>query len=270
MGGERLQRILAELAAGVGGRWEARLCAVSTVIVGMSGAGIMLMSDDVPQGSVCTSNDVSALIEDWQDTLREGPCVDAFQHGRVVFEPDLADPRTPRWLGFTPRAVEAGVRALFGFPMRVGTVRLGALNLYRDRPGPLSDDQHADALVMADVAARWVLDVQVEAPSGALAQELELGSDFHSVVQNAAGIVSVQLALGVTEASSACGRTLSATTVRLAMSPEPSSPGRCAWSEWTVPLGQLGVRYRNTSDLERAPDKRSLSPGGSAWEEVAR
>ena len=48
--------------------------------------------------------------------------------------------------------------------MRVGAVRLGALNLYCDQPGPLSDDQHADALVMADVAARWVLDVQAAAP----------------------------------------------------------------------------------------------------------
>ena len=78
-------------------------------------------------------------------------------------------------MAFTPQAVEAGVRAVFGFPLRVGAVRLGALNLYQDRPGPLSDDQHADALVMADVIARWVLDVQAGAPPGALAEELERG-----------------------------------------------------------------------------------------------
>jgi hypothetical protein len=89
---------------------------------------------------------------------------------------------------------------VFGFPLRVGTVRLGALNLYRDLPGPLGDDQHADALVMADVAARWVLEVQAHAPAGALADELEVGADFHFVVQNAAGMVSVQLGVSVTEA----------------------------------------------------------------------
>ena len=92
------------------------------------------------------------------------------------------------------------MRAVFGFPLRVGTVRLGALNLYRDRPGPLSDDQHADALVMADVAARWVLEAQAGAPPGALADELEVGADFHFVVHNAAGMVSVQRGLSVTEA----------------------------------------------------------------------
>src|SRR2546430_15552474 len=82
----------------------------------MSGAGIMLMSGDVPQGSVCTTNDVSALIEDLQYTLGEGPCVDAFHHDQVVFEPNLADPGTPRWLGFTPPADEAGRRGPVGGP----------------------------------------------------------------------------------------------------------------------------------------------------------
>jgi AmiR/NasT family two-component response regulator len=84
--------------------------------------------------------------------------------------------------------------------VRVGAVRLGALNLYQDRPGPLSDDQHADALVMADVVAHWVLDVQADAHPGALANELERGANFHFVVHNAAGMVSVQLGVSVTEA----------------------------------------------------------------------
>ena len=160
----------------------------------------MLMSCDVPDGSLCTSNGVSAMIEELQFTLGEGPCVDAFHHDTVVLEPNLTNPRVPRWLAFTPKAVAAGVRAVFGFPLRVGAVRLGALNLYQDRPGPLSDDQHADALVMADLVAQWVLNVQADASEGALAEELERGGDFYSVVHNAAGIVSVQLGVTVTEA----------------------------------------------------------------------
>ena len=115
-------------------------------------------------------------------------------------EPDLADPVTRRWPAFTPPALQAGVRAVFGFPLRVGTVRLGALNLYRDLPGPLTGEQHADALVMADVAARWVLETQAGAPPDMVAKELEAGADFHFAVHNAAGIVSVQEGISVTEA----------------------------------------------------------------------
>ena len=54
--------------------------------------------------------------------------------------------------------------------------------------------------MLADVAARWVLEVQAGAPPGAVAEELEIGADFHFVVHNAAGMVSVQQGVSVTEA----------------------------------------------------------------------
>ncbi len=92
------------------------------------------------------------------------------------------------------------MQAMFGFPLGVGAVRLGALDLYRDSPGPLSGDQHADALLLARVAARWVLDSQAGAVPGSIAAELEAGADFHYIVHNAAGIVSVQEGITVTEA----------------------------------------------------------------------
>jgi hypothetical protein len=165
-------------------------------IAGVTGAGVMLMSGEIPRGSLCTTDEVSQLIEELQYTLGEGPCVDAYRQDAVVAEPDLADPVTRRWPVFCPAAVQA----VFGFPLRVGTVRLGALNLYRDGPGPMSGDQHADALVVADVAARWVLEAQASAPPDTVAEELEMGADFHLVVHNAAGMVSVQEGISVTEA----------------------------------------------------------------------
>jgi len=198
--GNRLARILAEFSARGGTESSARLCEVSADVIGMTGAGIMLMSGDTQRGSVCSSNDVSALIEDLQYTLGEGPCIDAYRHDRPVLEPDLANPATPRWLAFTPPAVAAGAEAIFGFPVQVGTIRLGALNLYRDQPGALSDDQHADALVMASVAARAVLAAQAKAPPAELAAELEAGGNFRFVVHQASGMVAAQLGIGVGEA----------------------------------------------------------------------
>jgi hypothetical protein len=160
----------------------------------------MLMSGEIPRGSLCTTDGVSELIEEMQYTFGEGPCVDAYQLDQVVAEPDLADPAERRWPAFTPRVLAAGVRAVFAFPLRAGAVRLGALNLYRDTPGLLTGEQHADALVVADVAARWVLEAQAGAPPGMVAGELEAGADFHFAVHNAAGIVSVQKGISVTEA----------------------------------------------------------------------
>lgn len=201
MGGERRIRIVAKLLGGrAPGLKTKRLCEVSAEVTGVSGAGIMLMSGDVPQGSVCATNEVSALLEQLQFELGEGPCVDAYHQERPVLEPDLATPATPRWIAFTGRALEAGVRAVFGFPLQVGAVRLGALNLYCDQPGSLTDDQHADALAMAEVAVQAVLLMQANAPPGRLAAELEQGGDFHYVVHQASGMVAAELEVSVDQA----------------------------------------------------------------------
>jgi len=198
--GERRLRILSRLVARGPELQTGGLCEVCAEVTGASGAGIMLMSGDVPRGSVCSTNQVSALIEQLQYTLGEGPSVDAYQQDRAVMEPYLADARTPRWLAFAGQALEAGAQAVFGFPVHVGAVRLGSLNLYSDRPGPLTDDQHADALVMADIAAQAVLMLQANAPPGRLAAELEAGGEFQYVVHQASGMVSAQLGISIAQA----------------------------------------------------------------------
>lgn len=200
VGGDRLFRILAELSSGgVTDPGAVRLCEVCASVSLMSGAGIMLMAGEV-QGSLCSSNAVSALIEELQYTHEEGPCVDAFDQDEPVLEPDLADPATDRWFAFTPAAVKAGARAVFGFPLHAGAVRLGALNLYRDRPGPLTEEQNADSLVLAGVAARAVLGMQTNASPGELGEELERAGNFRFVVYQAAGMVSEELGVTVAEA----------------------------------------------------------------------
>lgn len=200
MSGERRIRILARLADGAGPDFETRrLCEVGAQVTGTTGAGIMLMTGDVPSGSVCTSDEVTTLVGDLQFELGEGPCIDAYHEGRPALEADLAAPRTIRWQGFAAPAVEAGVRAIFGFPVQVGAARLGVFHVYRDQVGALSDEEHADALVIADVAAHTVLLLQANAPPGRLAAELEAGG-FQYVVHQATGMVAAQLGVTVAQA----------------------------------------------------------------------
>ncbi len=197
MAAERLARILALLAADdrPSGR---RLCEVAAEATAMSGAGIALLTAGGAQASLGATDSVSSLIEDLQYTLGEGPCIDAQRLGTVIAEPNLA--ATSRWTAFSERALAGGAKAVFGFPIRLGAVALGALDLYRDQPGPLTDDQHADALVMADVAARFILSAQADAPPGDL--DIDIATDTHlwGVVHQAAGMVSVQLDIPVADA----------------------------------------------------------------------
>jgi GAF domain-containing protein len=199
--GERRLRILARLAGETPpGTETRRLCEVCADVTAMTGAGIMLMSGDVPRGSVCTTDKVSDIIEQLQYGLGEGPSLDAYRQDRPVLEPDLGEPCTTRWPAFSGPAVETGARAIFAFPLHVGALRLGALTLYRDRQGPLTDEQHAEALVMADIATQALLLLQAEAPPGELAAELEAGANFQYVVHQASGMVAAQLDVSVGEA----------------------------------------------------------------------
>jgi hypothetical protein len=197
----RLLRFLARLSADDGQPiGTTRLCVACAAATEMTGAGIMLIADDGPHGSICTTDAVSALIEELQFTLGEGPCLDAHREQRPVAEPDLAHPDVGRWASFTPPVLASGVRAVFGFPVSVGDVRVGALNLYRDRPGPLTDDQRADAVLVARIAGRAIIDMQADAAPGVLGADLEVGTNFQFVVHQAVGMVAVQLGVGVAEA----------------------------------------------------------------------
>ena len=201
MGADRLLDILARLAEkGSTFPSPASLCEVATDVSGTDGAGIMLNVGDENRGTLHSSDAVSGLIEELQYTLGEGPCVDAHRWGRPVLEPDLVSPAVVRWPAFAPEAVAGGVGAVFGFPLNVGAIRLGALNLYRATAGPLGDEQHADALVVAGVIARTILSMQADSPPGVLATQLDSAANLRLVVHQASGMVSVQLGITVSDA----------------------------------------------------------------------
>jgi GAF domain len=196
---ERVARVVAELAVGERDPQQS-LCVASARVVKVSGAAVVLILRGRALGTVCISDPVTEAVEELQYTLGEGPSIDAFRTKEPCVEPDLADPSVVHWPGFREGALAAGVQAVFGFPILVGTVCIGALNLYHDEPGVLTADQFADAVVVAHVAGRTVLGWQSVAGSGSLAWQLEHVPAHRAVVHQATGIASVQAAVSVEDA----------------------------------------------------------------------
>ena len=67
-------------------------------------------------------------------SVGEGPCVDATTGGTPVPSADLEDPgegTAGRWPIFVSEANRIDVRAVFAFPIRLGAVTLGSMDLYR-------------------------------------------------------------------------------------------------------------------------------------------
>jgi len=166
---------------------------VSELAVTGAGATVLSKSTDSMnighrRGLVHASNPTSARLEDLQLTVGEGPCVDAFASGGPILVPDLlAD--VSRWPAFGSAAVELGAAAVFSFPLQVGVVRLGSLDLYRDRRGELSGPALSAALILADLATITV----IEQIDGHTVDDVTWLADSHTEIHQAVGMVRIQL-----------------------------------------------------------------------------
>jgi transcriptional regulator with GAF, ATPase, and Fis domain len=172
------------------------LCATSVDVLDVPGAGITIQRPGGDPQCVATSNAHMASLHELERTLGEGPCVEAFTTGRATSAPDLGRVSSTRWPAFTAGALRTEARACFGYPLQVGDERIGALNLYAIRAGPLSTDQHEDAVVVAEVVTHALLLASAEGLTG------ELLGDAHSdlAVHQATGMIAVQLSVGVSDA----------------------------------------------------------------------
>jgi diguanylate cyclase (GGDEF)-like protein len=127
-------------------------------VLPVTAAGVTLISAGMAPRYVAASDQSAMRFERLQARLGQGPCLAAYESGEAVAAADLrADDRFP---DFARSAVAAGLAAVFTFPLRHGDGRLGALDLYRDKPGDLEPGDMGIAQTLADVAAAYLLNAQ--------------------------------------------------------------------------------------------------------------
>lgn len=159
---EQLSDVLSEFAHGMLTDFSveailARLVKRTVDILPVSAAGVTLMPPGAPF-FMAASDEAAMRLEELQAELGDGPCLTAHATGQAVAAPDLrSEGRYPR---FTGPAIEAGLVAEFTFPLRTQHANLGALDLYRNSPGPLDDATKRAAQTLADVSAAYVLNAQ--------------------------------------------------------------------------------------------------------------
>jgi hypothetical protein len=174
-----------------------RACAAALPVTGV---GLVLMTAAGPAGTVAISDPRAGTMEDLQFTVGEGPGVECSRTGRPVLQPDLARTGPSRWPGFTAGALEAGTRAIFALPLRVGGIKVGVLDLYRDSAGELSEAELSEALSYADAATELLMHLQAQVPlDGSGLGRLAVLED-RAEVHQATGIIAVRAGVGMAEA----------------------------------------------------------------------
>jgi hypothetical protein len=203
MSNPRVSEILSRVADGRASDTSlpARLCAECLSVLPVSGVALALMTDDGPSGVVLAATDARARqLEELQFTLDEGPCVEASRGDHPVLHPELTATGSVRWPRYGVAALDAGVHAIFAFPLRVGAIRIGVLDLYRDIPGHLTTDELADALAFSDAATVLLLYLQDHPGPDGARSALTGPIDSRAEVHQATGMISIQLGVSLAEA----------------------------------------------------------------------
>lgn len=187
------------------------ICDTCVASTDADGGAVALLSSAGVRAVVYATDDASTTLEMLQVDLAEGPCVDAGTGPSPVLIGDLRDPQegvAHRWPFFLPQADALGIRGVFAFPVRIGSVILGTLELYRTRAGRLEGPQLSTALRAADQMGTAIVDLGgpidgaqvdgVPVDPGVLDAGI-LGRSATSVHQ-AAGMVMVQSGSTIDEA----------------------------------------------------------------------
>lgn len=164
----------------------------------VTGASVSTLGDFLGTETVSASDATIARLDEAQFDLGEGPCWDALATLSPVLEPDLRERPGRRWPAFS-RALEAhDVAAVFAFPLAVGPLRIGAIDLYSVEPTKLGEDTTTEATALASIISRHVLRGALRAAG---TNEAFVGGPFsRRTVHQATGFVIAQCGVSAEDA----------------------------------------------------------------------
>ncbi len=181
-----------------------QICRACVDGLDIDGAAMSLLTASTLRETLYATDATADHLEDLQFSLGEGACVDAATSGRAVLVPDTTDPaRTGRWPVYAAAVYEAGIGAVFAFPLQWGAINLGVLDLYRHAPGPLEAAQLRDAHSAAEAAALMLLGLRTDPdPDGDLDGDAAWDRSWsrRAEIHQATGMIVAQLRISPTDA----------------------------------------------------------------------
>lgn len=175
------------------------LCGPFVGAVSVSGAAISTLGRPLGSQTICASGPVAARIDEIQIDLGEGPCWEALRTRVPVMEPDLQRGGGAGWPGAREALRALDIGALYAFPLFVGDLGVGSVDLYSREAGQLSQEAVADVTVLAAVASRHLLRRaldDLDADDDGMADGPYSRREMHQ----ASGMVAAQLSVSVDDA----------------------------------------------------------------------
>ncbi|BAS14040.1 hypothetical protein AHiyo8_23430 [Arthrobacter sp. Hiyo8] len=127
----------------------AELCTPFLTQLPVSGAAVSMFGGAASETLVCASDKLAAKLDELQFDLGEGPRWEALRTKLPVLVPDVRNSHPYSWPVFSKAVLETEAAALFVFPVTLGALELGVVELHNTKPGSLSYADYATASVLA-------------------------------------------------------------------------------------------------------------------------
>lgn len=133
------------------------LCADLVHALPVQHAAISTMGDPFEVETICASDAVAAELDETQLDLGVGPAWRARATGAPVLSPDFRRTSNDEWPMLSSAARVHRIRSVYAFPMTVGLVDVGVVDLYATDVDAMDDADVAKAALMAGSAALGIL-----------------------------------------------------------------------------------------------------------------
>jgi GAF domain-containing protein len=151
-------------------------------------AGLLLSDQRGTLQMAAASTEQARVVELFQLQSDEGPCLDCFRTSGPVAAPDLRG--MTEWPRFIAHTLASGYRSVHAVPMRLRDETIGALNLFRIRPGALERDELLIAQALADVATIGILQERAIRRREVLAEQLQAALNSRVTIEQAKGVLA--------------------------------------------------------------------------------
>lgn len=149
-------------------------------------ASVTMINDGRPSTPVQTEP-LAADLDSVQYRSRRGPCLEAYQVGKIVRE-KLSE-KADRWPEFSTEARKAGVQSVLAVPLVANGHPLGALNLYSKSPAGYDEAAEDTALLFSQQAAVACANAEVYWRTYTLTEHLREALESRDVIGQAKGIL---------------------------------------------------------------------------------
>lgn len=152
-------------------------------------AGLLLSDGDGDLEVLASTSEESRLVETMQLSAEAGPCIESFRTGTVISISDI-EQGPADWEAFRAAARKEGFTAVHAIPLRLRETTIGALNLFENGGGVLSDRDLRAARALADVATIGILHERTLRASDAAREQLQNALNSRVTIEQAKGILA--------------------------------------------------------------------------------